>query len=311
MTVRAWAKHLLRRVDRLHPGFSELRLSIEAATILAAKGLVDSIRSRGIVTDLRDVEFRVFSQFGEDGILQYLLQHVPVPARTFVEFGVGDYTEANTKFLVLNDDWGGLIMDGSRPNILSARSEPWFWMHDVRAVSAFINRDNIDGLIRSAGITGDIGLLSIDIDGNDYWVWERLSVVRPAIAVVEYNSLFGGSRAVTVPYDSRFARFRAHWSGVYWGASLKALCVLAERKGYAFVGSNSAGNNAFFVRRDLVGPLPVLTAEQGWVAARFREARDRRGRLTYGTREEAWSRIRDLPVVDVETGRTIALGAAR
>jgi len=262
------------------------------------------------VKQLRDAELKVFSQFGEDGILQYLLRHVAVPRRVFVEFGASDYAESNTRFLLMNDNWSGMVMDGSPENVAFIRSQSYYWRHTLKAECAFIDRDNINGLIRAAGIEGDIGILSVDIDGNDYWVLEAIDCIRPAIMVCEYNSLFGAERQLSVPYDPRFSRAAAHYSWLYFGASLPALAALAGRRGYALVGSNSAGNNAFFVRRDLLGALPETSAAQAWVPAQFREARGRDGRLSFAGPDEAARLIAELPVVDCETGQTVTLRSA-
>ena len=133
----------------------------------------------------------------------------------------------------------------------------------TRAVEAFVTRDNINALIVWQGIASEIGLLSIDLDGNDYWVWRAIDVVSPAIVVVEYNHRFGRDLAVTIPYDENFKR-GGRYPVYYFGASLKALCLLGGRKGYAFVGCNSAGNNAFFVRKDLKpDSIKELTVEEG------------------------------------------------
>src|SRR4051812_24242228 len=140
---------------------------------------------------VREAEFSVFSQFGEDGILQFLVQRVPIEHEVFIEFGVEDYHESNTRFLLVHDNWRGLIIDGGRGHLDYLRSAALGWRHQIDGVSAFIDRDNINDLIRSAGIEGDIGLLSVDIDGNDYWVLERIDVVSPRILSVEYNSTFG------------------------------------------------------------------------------------------------------------------------
>lgn len=173
----------------------------------------------------------------------------------------------------------------------------------------FVTRDNINETIAEAGISGDIGLLSVDIDGNDYWVLEAIDVVSPRILIVEYNSTFGPDAAVSVPYDPWFDRTKAHPSNLYWGASLAALCLAADRKGLAFVGSNSAGNNAFFVRRDLLGDLVPLTPQEGWVDARFRESRDPQGMLTYlGPRAERIAAIADMPLTDVAAGKLTTVG---
>lgn len=283
---------------------------IVEAKMLTARVLIAEMKSRGVASSLADVEFKVFSQFGDDGIIQYLIHHVGIPAelRKFVEFGVEDYEEANTRFLLMNDNWRGLIMDGSAAYMERVKRSRYFWKHDLRAVAAFVTRDNIDDLIESAGFGGDIGLLSIDIDGNDFWVWKNLTAVRPWIVVAEYNSIFGPERAVTIPYDPAFRRSQAHHSNVYWGCSLKALDLLAKEKGYAFVGCNSAGNNAYFVLQERLGSLQPLAVEEGYVRSKFRESRDRFGRLTFLSHEECRREIGHMPVYDVEHDRQIKVG---
>ncbi len=238
--------------------------------------------------DIHTAEFRVFSQWGEDGVLQHLLRHIPVSRKIFIEFGVENYMEANTRFLLVNDNWQGLVIDGDSQNIASIRNSDISWRHTLKAEQAFITRENINDIIRRNGIEGEIGLLSIDIDGNDYWVWEAIEAISPAVTVIEYNARFGADRAVTVPYKADFARDREHYSYIYYGASLAALCLLSKRKGYAFVGCNLAGSNAFFVRENLrPAEMPVLTPEQGFVRSKFRRVTfcrwhpvilDRRGR---------------------------------
>ena len=218
-----------------------------------------------------------------------------------MEFGVEDYQEANTRFLLVNDGWSGLVMDASEENIKRIRRDPLSWQHNLKAQGAFVTRENIDGLLTNQGLAGDIGLLSIDIDGNDYWVWDAITVVSPAIVVIEYNARFGPQRAVTVPYDPRFERAKAHPSMIYYGASLRALWLLGKRKGYALVGCNAAGNNAFFVRKDLLPTsLAERTPEQAFVPAGFREARDARGELALLDADAEAEILRGLAVVDVE-----------
>lgn len=281
--------------------------SVTEAKMLAAKILVDRIAEHGLLTDIQKAEFKVFSQFGEDGIIQYLVRQADIlpSERSLIEFGADFYGEANTRFLVTNDNWRGLLIDGSKRSIKTIRKQPFFWAHDLTTIAAFIDADNINEVIGGAGYNGKVGLLSIDIDGNDYWVWDKISVVDPVIVVAEYNSVFGPNRAVTVPYDPKFYRLNAHYSGLYFGCSLKALEIVAGRKGYALVGCNSAGNNAFFVKRDRLNGQPALTCEQAYVESRFRESRDRSGRLTYVAGAARLTEIADMPLVDVETGATI------
>lgn len=299
----AWARKLARH--RREPrGMRQLRRELQSAKILAAQTLLAQFRQHP-PTRLAEAEFRVFSQFGDDGIIQYLLQRVPIDAPTFVEFGVEDYQESNTRFLLLHNNWRGLVMEANPAHVEAIRRDESYWRHDLTAVAAFIDCENINALLRTHGFTGSLGLLSIDIDGNDYWVWRAIDVAQPVIVIVEFNSVYGPQRAVAVPYDPRFHRAAAHFSHLYWGCSLRALCLLAEQKGYAFVGCNSTGLNAYFVRRDRLGTLPVLTAEAGYVESRFRDARDAAGRLTFLSGAARRGPIADLPLLDVERGATI------
>ena len=258
--------------------------------------------------ELAKAEFQCFSQFGEDGIIQFLVQRVPIEREVFVEFGVGDYRESNTRFLLVHDNWRGLIMDSSDAMEDFLESTGLAWRYEIDAKTAFIDRDNINDLIGTAGFQGDIGLLSIDLDGNDYWVLESINVVTPRIIVAEYNGVFGAEAAVTVPYDPAFVRGEKHWSWLYWGASLAALTRLANEKSYALVGGNRAGNNAFFVRRDVLGNIPEVSLEEAYVQCRFRDSRDRAGELSYvSSHEDRLRLIADLPLIDLESGRNVTV----
>jgi hypothetical protein len=288
------------------------QLSAEFDRVRAQVGAAEAARVRGLSPDrVADAEFQVFSQFGEDGILQFLVGHVPVPVESevFVEFGVESYAEANTRFLLVHDNWRGLIMDGGDAMHTLLESTGMRWRHHIDAKTAFIDRDNINSLIAEAGIEGDIGLLSVDIDGNDYWVLQAIDVVSPRLLALEYNATFGPEAAVTVPYDPGFVRGEKHWTWLYWGASLAALTRVANERGYALVAGNRAGNNAFYVRRDVLGEIPERTVEEVWRPARFRESRGRDGSLTYiSDPEERLRLMADMPVVDVETGAEITIG---
>jgi hypothetical protein len=296
-------KRIKDRINRINDLSRDLREILRGVSKM--REALGRIESRQIEAresqSLSKSEFRVFSQWGEDGMIHFLLDNIKnVPRRVFIEFGVESYKECNTRFLLIDKNWSGLVMDGALKNIESIRKDPIYWQHNLKAIHAFIDRENINEVISENGIEGEIGLLSIDIDGNDYWVWESIDVVSPAIVIAEYNHRFGCDRAVTVPYDKTFVRAAAHYSMIYYGASLKALCLLADRKGYAFVGCNTAGNNAFFVRRDLMTPrLQELTPERGFVPGQFRESRDEEGRLAFLSATEEQAILDALPLVDV------------
>ena len=279
--------------------------------MLLAELRLQQIAELGALPRISDAGMKVYSQHDDDGIIQYLLRHLPELPLSFIEFGTEDYEEANTRFLVMRDGrWRGLLIDGDPRNIAYIRNGEVYWRYDLMAISAQVTRDNINQLFAESGFTGEIGILSIDVDGVDYWLWDAITVVSPIIVIVEYNAVFGATQPVTVPYDPAFQRTAAHFSNLYFGASLSALCHLAGQKGYALVGTNSAGNNAYFVRRDRVEPskLRSLSAQEGYVASVFRESIDPDGVPTFLSGEARHTAISHMPVVDVTTGTVRALG---
>ena len=256
------------------------------------------------ISSLGEVEFQVFSQRGEDGILQYIISKLEIPNKVFIEFGVETYTESNTRFLLINNNWSGLVIDGDKKNIEFIQNDFIYWKYDITACHSFITKDNINGLIRNFTPLEDIGLLSVDIDGNDYWVWEAIETVKPRIVVCEYNSAFGPSHKVSIPYSANFQRTKAHYSNLYFGASLSAFHSLAEKKGYDFIGAAEPGVNAFFVRKDLSAPFKKYSAEQGFRPSHNRDSKDEKGKLTFLRHEHRLPLIKDMSVVDVISGKT-------
>lgn len=248
---------------------------------------------------MREYEFSVFSQWGQDGIIQYLIRHVPIDSTNFVEFGVQDYTESNTKFLLMHDNWSGLVIDSEPKNISTIKHSQIYWKYNLNAITAFITKENINRIL-SDFRAGDIGLLSIDIDGNDYWIWDSITAISPRIVICEFNSVFGNTHKITVPYDPDFNRTRAHYSNLYFGASLPALYSLAEKKGYSFVGCNSAGNDAFFVRNDVAKNVKTVSLEEGYVLSQARESRGENGEFTYLSGDERIKLIQSLPIFEIE-----------
>jgi len=276
---------------------------------LLLQGTQAALQLRGLdrLASLQDAEFKVFSQWGEDGIIEWLVSRLPGIPQSFVEFGVEDYTEANTRFLLAHRNWRGLVIDGDAQNIEKIRGRQNAWKHDLMALCAFVTRDNIDGLICGAGFGGEIGLLSVDIDGNDYWVWEAIRAVQPWIVIVEYNAVLGDLKPLSIPYDPGFSRMAAHHSALYWGASATAFERLAAQRGYSLVGSNRAGNNLFFVHNDVSGAIVSAIADRRARPSLYTEARDRQGMLTFTRGALRRDLINDRPVTDIDTGSTAAL----
>lgn len=275
----------------------------EKNLFLSARNFVSTVCNRRI-RSLEEAEFQVFSQFGEDGIIQWLIHNVDIDKKVFIEFGVEDYEEANTRFLLMNNNWGGLVMDGSKENIKHLNSWEYLWKYDLTAVAAFITKDNINQLILNAGFQGDIGILSIDLDGNDWWILNAIECVSPRILICEYNNIFGEEKKVTVPYDAGFVRTEKHYSGLYWGCSIGAFLGWAQENGYYYMGSNSAGNNAFFVRKDCIDSDRIPEDADIFVESKYRESRDEKGRLTYLKGINRLKCIRTMEVFEIENGCT-------
>jgi hypothetical protein len=288
-------------------GFAPLKDMAERSLIMQAQALARTNRDLNRLPSLAAVEFRAFSQFGEDGIVDWLIERLPDIPRNFVEFGVQNYRESNTRLLLQLRNWRGLVLDGAAENIADIRRQDISWRHDLTAVCAFIDKDNINTLLERAKFAGPIGLLSIDVDGNDYWIWHAIGAVSPAVVICEYNAVLGDRHSLTVPYRADFDRSAAHHSNLYFGASLPALAGLARRKGYAFAGTTSSGCNAFFVRDDLAPHvLSVLDQVLAYPSA-VRESRDAAGQLTFARGPARKAIIEGLPLLDVQSGSLTTL----
>jgi len=254
-----------------------------------------------ILKNIQLAEFKVFSQWKDDGIIQFLINYLEIESKTFVEFGVQDYKEANTRFLLINDNWTGLIMDSSQANMDFVERDEIYWKYNLLALTSFITCDNINSILKEHGFDDELGLLHIDIDGNDYWVWKAITVVSPVIVIIEYNSVYGKHQPWTVPYQADFYRTDAHHSNLYFGSSLLSLCDLALEKGYTFIGSNSNGNNAYFVRNDKVKDLQPIDFEKGYVQSQFRESRNIDGDLTYISGENRLKELKGMQIYNTRT----------
>ena len=232
-------KYILRK-----PDFSEKNLFLQGKIIANANEKKDDIET------LKDVEFSAFSQFGEDGIIDWVINKIPNIEKIFLEIGTQDYWESNTRFLLKSRNWKGYIFEGSKKDILKIKSQQIYWQNDLKAVHAFVDKENINQLIKDHIQEKNIGLLSIDIDGNDYWILDEIEDLSPSIIVCEYNSIFGDKFKLSVPYDKNFIKKDKHYSNLYFGSSINAIVSLLEKKQYFFLGTSSRGINAFFVKNE-------------------------------------------------------------
>jgi hypothetical protein len=211
--------------------------------------------------------YKVYSQNDEDGIIAEIFRRIGTTNRAFVEFGAETGLENNTLKLLL-EDWRGLWIEGSKTFVKQIRHKFANVVQDSRLQVAhgLVDRDNVNDLI-APFYSGEVDLLSIDIDGNDIYVFESLKAIRPRVVVIEYNGKFPPPLSIAQAYNPRH-----QWRGSdYMGSSLAAVAHVAERKGYALVGCNITGVNAFFVRHDLVGDhfLAPYTAVQHYEPARY------------------------------------------
>ncbi len=220
--------------------------------------------------NLTSQRFKILSQNEEDGMILALFKRLGVKNRSFIDIGCGG-TGGNSGFLAQDCGWKGLMVDGSPENIATIMSR--FAGYSVVAVNEFVTQENINELLEKFGFTGEQDLLSIDIDGNDYHIWNTISVCSPRVVIMEYNWLFGAERAVTVPYKADFSRKSVTVKG-YHGASLAALDKLATRKGYRLIACEAAGVNAFFLRNDIEPSIPKVEPSQAYHRQNKFERRD-------------------------------------
>jgi len=294
--------HFLKKSRTAINMFANQLAASEQQLLMLGRLLSEAVTPGKHIASLSEVEFKVFSQWGDDGIIQWLANSLEFPNKTFVEFGVENYRESNTRFLMMNNNWSGLVMDGSESNVSQIINSEYFWKYTLTAKSAFIDTGNINNLLSSSDLHEEVGILHIDLDGNDYWIWKEIKVISPVVVIMEFNSVFGIDRSITIPYDKDFNRTNAHYSNLYWGASLRAFHQLSAEKGYAFIGCNSAGVNAYFVRKDKLNDnVREVSLENGYVLSMFRDSRNREGELTYLTGRDRLEAIRGMPVYNVET----------
>ncbi|MDQ6745797.1 MAG: DUF1698 domain-containing protein [Actinomycetota bacterium] len=228
-------------------------METDRAVFASVAALADRHRAAGAgapETSLTAFELRGFSQNGEDGVIAELLRRVGVASRYFVEFGIETGREGNCVFLADVLGWPGLFLEADEHSYAALARKYWA-RRDVTTLKAAVSPENVNELFKQAGVPPEPDVVSIDVDGPDFWIWEALSTCRPRLVVCEYNSALPPGRQLVQPRERRSA-----WDGTdFYGASLDALEVLARRKRYRLVHSETSGVNAFFVRDDLAPEL--------------------------------------------------------
>lgn len=235
---------------------SEKKTSGEQTAQLILKNQYTSLSKPDILKyRFEDVGFRKYSQNSEDGILLFLFSVLGTTNKTVVEICASDGIQCNAANLIINHGWHGLLFDGDAAAVEKGKkyyqSHPDTFTLPPIFEHARITRDNINQLISAHHIGGEIDLLSIDMDGVDYWIWDAISCINPRVVVAEVQCIWGTETSVTVPYDEHFKTKFINGFGVYSGASVNAFVKLANKKNYRLVGFEKYGFNAFFVRNDV------------------------------------------------------------
>lgn len=262
MEIKAAIKHTLKKYLKFYKIKDRFKSTIKQEQQKLVEKYQQQLKENNL-PNIQTTGFKLFSQFEEDGILLYLFSLLGMTNKTFIEFGADDGINSNSANLYYNHNFSGLFMDGNEKAI--ARGKYFFKRHTNESAKspifkqAMIKVDNINELIKSSGIEGEIGLLSIDIDGFDYWVWKAMDVVSPQIVIIETHNEFG-LNDIIVPYDPDYFYPGKH--PTYHGASPVAMTKLAKKKGYRLVAANELGFNFIFLRNDLlVDQIKEVTVE--------------------------------------------------
>lgn len=276
--------------------YIEIKYQLGVAAIKAQRNNYESF------SDIRQAELRVFSQNGEDGILDFIFEKCGLIKPTFLEIGVGDFSECNSKFSNFLRGSGVYVVD-SDPNLPQIYNK-----YRSRRVNSRLFFENIwidssnalDVFARANSELGNIDVLSIDIDGNDFWILKQLPLETFQVIVVEYNPSLSDTDPVTVEYDSNFDRRNKHFSWKYYGATLEAFDHYLKLHGFCFIGATSQGTNAFFVRKEYVNNFAKCTKDiSEYKNLDSREARNESGSLSFVKIEIERSYMSDLPLIDV------------
>lgn len=253
--------------------------------------------------DNNDLEFQGFSQGGEDGIIALLCRLLEL--RSGIEFGTEDWKQSNlrlsTKLFKLNV---GLI-DGSPKNIEKIKTSSDYYFNQITAISSWITAENINSLVNSLMSKMEISeldILSIDIDGNDYYIAEKLLKINPKVLIIEVNDIYGPDKKMTTPYDSSFYRYKYHYSGTIYGASYSLLLFLLRSNGYKLFAHVSSGNNLIFVRGSEWDKVAAYSSEnlRKFKYFSYRESLDKNGKKTYLNFNQKKNFLNEVQVIEFE-----------
>ena len=242
----------------------ELKAKYSSECKIAQINLINSyqyLKKINKLPDIKNVGFRNFSQFDEDGILLYIFSIIGAQNKTFIDIGSSDGINSNCANFAINHGWHGLFIDGNDKTINFGKKfyqqHPDTNLYPPKFICSFVQKENINQIIKKANFNREIDLLSIDIDGNDYWIWKALDCVSPMVVIIETNIEFG-TQSIVVPYDKNHIYPGKHPQ--YIGASVKAMIKLAHKKGYRLVATNLYGFNTIYIKKGIGEKyLPEIT----------------------------------------------------
>jgi hypothetical protein len=313
----SWGMNLGSKISKRFREFIRRALTIEPVNQKINIGILTShamSARKHSMKNLWDAEFRVFSQFGEDGIIDLLLDELQISKPRIMEIGAGDFSECNSRFALHKRNCSAFLVDMREDLKRGFQESEIRWKASVAIEIAKIDEKNIKDIeSRALTFLNHIDLISLDIDGIDFWIAQLMNWDQIKIAVVEYNPVFGAKKSVSVPKDTFNSRFEYHYSGLVYGASLLAWVEFFARKDMRFVGTNRVGNNAFFVPSSLAGMLPFQLPEisqlDAYVDWQIRDSRNQDRTLSFLPLEQAKNLITGVELIDTQTLKRVKFEA--
>tara|TARA_B100001057_G_scaffold362735_1_gene365354 strand:- start:87 stop:1007 length:921 start_codon:yes stop_codon:yes gene_type:complete len=299
---------LIKIFMRMIAGFSKYSF-IKLYILLGNLIISNSRKEYDNFKKIEEAEVKVFSQNGEDGIIDYLTKKLRISKPNFIEIGVGDYSEANTRYIYETNYGRGIIVDLIKNLKEKVSKNVSIWRGNLEIIEKKVNSKNINDLFQRIDFQLDI--VSIDIDGVDYWVIKNLKPKISKIFILEYNAVFGSNLEISIPDHDNFDRTDAHYSNLYYGASLKAYVNLMKKKGFYFLGVNKLRNNAFFINEDFLKekffPEIENISFEDSTDANFSESRNAKGELSYLKNEKKLNEIKNCEVINIQTNSILKI----
>ena len=275
--------------------------------MIGCSHLLNARKNYKNIKNISNAEFKIYSQNGEDGILDYLTYSLGIERPKFLEIGIGDYSESNTRFIFERTSTKGMVIDCIKDLERKIKERIKVWKGDLKIINNKISSENALKILNQDNMLKNLDLFSIDIDGVDYWILNKLPNFFSKIVVLEYNPTFGFDLEVTTPNIPNFDRAKYHYSNLCFGMSFKAAVNLMDKKGFYFVGSNFLKNNAFFIskkyKKDRYLKNLKIDKSKININSYFRESRNKSKKLNYLSGKNKLKEILDCKVVNLSNNQ--------